>query len=118
MDSGMFYGIQQGSIAALQADSDWFEGLNAIYQKRRNKVEALATTLGTTFDPESVGMFVWAKLPEEENDAEAYIDRILYEKDVFITPGSIFGSQGARYIRFSLCVSEEKIQEALNRFQS
>ena len=118
MDSGMFYGIQQGAIAALQADSDWFEGLNAIYQKRRNKVEALATALETTFDPESVGMFVWAKLPEEENDAEAYIDRILYEKDIFITPGSIFGSQGARYIRFSLCVSEEKIQEALNRFQS
>ena len=118
MDSGMFYGIQQGAIVALQADSDWFEGLNAIYQKRRNKVEALATTLGTTFDPESVGMFVWAKLPQEENDAETYIDRILYEKDIFITPGSIFGSQGARYIRFSLCVSEEKIQEALNRFQS
>jgi LL-diaminopimelate aminotransferase len=118
MDSGMFYGIQQGAIAALQADLQWFEDLNTVYRKRRDKVEALATTLGTTFDPQSVGMFVWAKLPAEVSDAEAYIDRILYEKDIFITPGSIFGSQGAGYIRFSLCVPEEKIQEALNRMQS
>jgi aspartate/methionine/tyrosine aminotransferase len=118
MDSGMFYGIQQGAIAALQADPQWFEDLNTVYRKRRDKVEALATTLGTTFDSQSVGMFVWAKLPAEVSDAEAYIDRILYEKDIFITPGSIFGSQGAGYIRFSLCVPEEKIQEALNRMQS
>lgn len=118
MDSGMFYGIQQGAIAALQADTQWFEDLNTVYRKRRDKVEALATTLGTTFDSQSVGMFVWAKLPAEVSDAEAYIDRILYEKDIFITPGSIFGSQGAGYIRFSLCVPEEKIQEALNRMQS
>jgi aspartate/methionine/tyrosine aminotransferase len=118
MDSGMFYGIQQGAIAALQADPQWFEDLNTVYRKRRDKVEALATTLGTTFDSQSVGMFVWAKLPAEVPDAEAYIDRILYEKDIFITPGSIFGSQGAGYIRFSLCVPEEKIQEALNRMQS
>jgi LL-diaminopimelate aminotransferase len=118
MDSGMFYGIQQGAIAALQADPQWFEDLNTVYRKRRDKVEALATTLGTTFDSQSVGMFVWAKLPAEVSDAEAYIDWILYEKDIFITPGSIFGSQGAGYIRFSLCVPEEKIQEALNRMQS
>lgn len=118
MDSGMFYGIQQGAIAALQADTQWFEDLNTVYRKRRDKVEALATTLGTTFDSQSVGMFVWAKLPAEVSDAEAYIDRILYEKDIFITPGSIFGSRGAGYIRFSLCVPEEKIQEALNRMQS
>jgi LL-diaminopimelate aminotransferase len=114
----MFYGIQQGAIAALQADPQWFEDLNTVYRKRRDKVEALATTLVTTFDSQSVGMFVWAKLPAEVSDAEAYIDRILYEKDIFITPGSIFGSQGAGYIRFSLCVPEEKIQEALNRMQS
>ncbi len=118
MDSGMFYGIQQGAIAALNVESQWFEELNSIYRRRRTKVEALATQLGTTFDPQSVGMFVWAKLPKEAFDSEAYIDHILYKKNIFITPGTIFGSQGAGYIRFSLCVPEDTLQEALNRFQS
>lgn len=118
MDSGMFYGIQQGAIAALNIESQWFDELNSIYRRRRNKVEALATQLGTTFNPQSVGMFVWAKLPKEAFDSEAYIDHILYKKNIFITPGTIFGSQGAGYIRFSLCVPEDTLQEALNRFQS
>ena len=118
MDSGMFFGIQQGAIAALNADVSWFEGLNTIYRKRRKLVEKLATKLGAEFDPNSVGLFVWAKLPKGEIDAETFIDKILQHQYIFITPGTIFGSQGEGYIRFSLCVSEATIEEAIKRFES
>ena len=100
MDSGMFYGIQQGAIAALNAPSSWFHELNKVYKRRRVLVEELANLMDTTFDPNSVGMFVWAKLNDNSLSAEEYIDKILYEKDIFITPGTIFGSQGEGYIRF------------------
>ena len=118
MDSGMFYGIQQGAIAALNAPSSWFIELNATYRKRRSLIETLATSMNTTFDPNSVGLFVWAKLNDDRLTAEAYIDELLYEKDIFITPGTIFGSQGEGYVRFSLCVTEEQIQTAINRMQA
>ena len=118
MDSGMFYGIQQGAIAALNAPSSWFTELNATYRKRRSLIETLATSMNTTFDPNSVGLFVWAKLNDDRLTAEAYIDELLYEKDIFITPGTIFGSQGEGYVRFSLCVTEEQIQTAINRMQA
>ena len=118
MDSGMFFGIQQGAIAALNADVSWFQGLNTIYRKRRKLVEKLATKLGAEFDPNSVGLFVWAKLPKGEIDAETFIDKILQHQYIFITPGTIFGSQGEGYIRFSLCVPEATIEEAIKRFES
>jgi len=117
MDSGMFFGVQQGAIAALQAEKEWFDSLNAVYRSRRDKVETLATLVGTEFDTTSVGIFVWAKLPKGAVDATTYIDTLLHENDIFIAPGTIFGSQGEGYIRFSLCVTEEKIQEAINRMQ-
>lgn len=116
MDSGMFYGIQQGATAVLQEGASWFKKLNGIYDRRRLLVWELATKLGCKFDRKASGMFVWAKLPEGSGDAEAFIDDILYTKSIFITPGSIFGSQGSGYIRFSLCVSEDNIQEAISRF--
>lgn len=117
MDSGMFFGVQQGAIAALQAEKEWFDSLNAVYRSRRDKVETLATLVGTEFDTTSVGIFVWAKLPKGAVDATTYIDTLLHKNDIFIAPGTIFGSQGEGYIRFSLCVPEEKIQEAINRMQ-
>ena len=116
MDSGMFFGIQQGAIAALKMETSWFKNLNEIYRRRRNLVEKLASRLETKFDPTSKGLFVWARLPSGRLDSEAFIDKILNEKHVFITPGTIFGSQGEGYIRFSLCVSEQIIEEVLNRF--
>ena len=116
MDSGMFYGIQKGAITALQSAEDWFKNMNQVYRGRRNLIFELAETLGCTYDKSAVGMFVWAKLPEGSLTAEEFIDKILYEKDVFITPGTIFGSNGEGYIRFSLCVTEEKIREAKGRF--
>lgn len=117
MDSGMFYGIQKGAIKALQSTDDWYYDLNDVYRKRRKFIWQLAEKLGCTYDTKAVGMFVWAKLPKTVVSAEKFIDDILYEKDVFITPGTIFGSNGEGYIRFSLCVAEEKIKEAINRFE-
>jgi LL-diaminopimelate aminotransferase len=115
MDSGMFYGIQKGAIEALKLGKDWFESQNEIYTKRRNLIFKLAEKLNCTFDKNSVGLFVWAKLPEEVPFAEAFIDNLLTEKHLFVTPGTIFGSNGEGYIRFSLCVTEDKIQEAIER---
>ncbi|MBK0369292.1 pyridoxal phosphate-dependent aminotransferase [Flavobacterium agrisoli] len=116
MDSGMYYGIQKGAIAALKSDKSWFDEMNAIYAERRLLTEKLAEKLGCKVYKEGVGLFVWAKLPEGVESAEDFIDTILYEKHIFITPGTIFGSNGAGYIRFSLCVEVDKIEEAINRF--
>lgn len=118
MDSGMFYGVQQGAIVALNAPDSWFTELNNTYKKRRELIEELATLMNTTFDPKSVGMFVWAKLNDPSIAAEKFIDQILYEKDIFIAPGTIFGSQGEGYIRFSLCVNEDQIRTAINRMKA
>ncbi|MDO5607083.1 MAG: aminotransferase class I/II-fold pyridoxal phosphate-dependent enzyme [Capnocytophaga sp.] len=115
MDSGMFYPLQCGAVAALQSADSWYSHLNEMYAKRRNLIFKLADALGCTYDTTASGLFVWAKLPESVVSAEAYIDKILQEKHVFITPGSIFGSNGSRYIRFSLCTTEENIEEAIRR---
>ena len=114
MDSGMFYGIQKGAIAALNISSNWFQRINKIYQKRREIIWKIADKLECSYDQNSSGMFVWAKLPQGKN-AEAMVDHLLYDKDIFVAPGTIFGTKGEQYIRFSLCVSEEKIKEALDR---
>jgi LL-diaminopimelate aminotransferase len=116
MDSGMFYGIQMGAIAALQSGAEWFEALDRVYTKRRALMFQLADKLGCTYDTNAVGMFVWCKLPEGAGPSEEFIDQVLYDKDIFIAPGTIFGSNGEGYIRFSLCVTEEKIEEAIARF--
>lgn len=117
MDSGMFYGIQKGAIEALKLDKNWFDAQNAVYKKRKKLVIELAEKLNCEVDENSVGLFVWAKLPKSIQSAEAFIDKILIEKHIFITPGTIFGSNGNGYIRFSLCVSEEKIKEAIKRLR-
>jgi LL-diaminopimelate aminotransferase len=116
MDSGMFYGIQKGAIEALKLGKNWFDKQNEIYTRRRYLVFKLAEKLNCSFDKNSVGLFVWAKLPQGAESAETFIDKLLLEKYLFVTPGTIFGSKGEGYIRFSLCVDEEKIQEAINRF--
>ena len=118
MDSGMFFGLQQGAMAALAQGTAWFSELNATYRSRRELVWQLANALGTTFERDTAGMFVWAKLPEGALDSEAYIDALLEEHHIFIAPGTIFGTAGAGYVRFSLCVSEERIVEALKRIAS
>ena len=115
MDSGMFYGIQKGAIEALHLSDDWFDQQNKVYEERRALVFQLADTLDCTYDENSTGLFVWAKIPAGKTSEEV-TDAILYEKDIFITPGTVFGSQGEGYIRFSLCVSKEVINNAISRF--
>ncbi len=117
MDSGMFYGIQKGAIVALKSGKEWFEQLDAIYDERRKLMYELADILGCTYDVNAVGMFVWARLPDDAPDSETFIDEVLYQKDIFIAPGTVFGSNGEGYIRFSLCVKKEKIVEAIERFK-
>ena len=115
MDSGMFYGIQKGAIASLNLKKKWFKSLNEIYFKRREKVFELASKLNTSFDRKTSGLFVWAKLHEKVQSSEKFIDKILYNHNIFITPGSIFGSKGDRFIRLSLCTEEKLIEEAIKR---
>ncbi|KAB1157367.1 aminotransferase class I/II-fold pyridoxal phosphate-dependent enzyme [Tenacibaculum aiptasiae] len=115
MDSGMFYGIQKGAIEALQLSDDWFKSQNKEYEERRELIFKIADKLNCTYNKNSTGLFVWAKIPEGKTSEEV-TDMILYDKDIFITPGTVFGSQGEGYIRFSLCVSKEVINNALNRF--
>ena len=114
MDSGMFYGIQKGAIEALQLPDTWFTVQNKIYEERRVLIWKLADKLGATYNKNATGLFVWAKIPEGKK-AEEVTDAVLYDKDIFITPGTIFGSQGEGYIRFSLCVTTAKIKEAISR---
>jgi len=116
MDSGMFYGIQKGAIEALKSGKDWFDQLDSTYKARRELMFQLADKLDCSYDSNAVGMFVWAKLPEGSQCSEDFIDRILHEKNIFIAPGTIFGSNGEGYIRFSLCVTKSKIKEAIDRF--
>ena len=114
MDSGMFYGIQKGAIAALQLSDDWFLDQNKIYKERRDLVWKLADALDCSYDKNATGLFVWAKIPGGKKSEEV-TDSILYDKDIFITPGTVFGSQGEGYIRFSLCVTSAIIKEAIAR---
>ena len=114
MDSGMFYGIQKGAIEALNSSKNWFSDLNLIYAERRKLVWELATSLNCTFETNTSGMFVWAKLPPGLK-SDAFIDKILQEHHIFIAPGTIFGSNGEGYIRFSLCAPKETIKRAINR---
>ena len=117
MDSGMFYGIQKGAVAALKSGQSWFEHLDATYRRRRAGVFQIADRLGCSYDHKAVGMFIWARLPEGSPDSETYIDQLLHEKHLFVAPGTVFGSQGAGYIRFSLCVKDGDIKEALKRLE-
>ena len=116
MDSGMFLGLQKGAIAALGLGKSWFADQNENYNNRRKLIWKLAEKLGLSYDTKGSGLFVWCRLPDGKS-AEELVDWMLYEKNIFITPGKIFGSQGENYVRFSLCMPEFKILEAINRIK-
>lgn len=116
MDSGMFYGIQKGAIEALKCSDFWFASLNSVYQHRRELVWELATKLKCVFNKDAVGMFVWAQIPLFEN-SEDFVDKLLKKYNIFIAPGTVFGSQGEGYIRFSLCADAEAIKECIARIE-
>jgi aspartate/methionine/tyrosine aminotransferase len=110
----MFYGIQKGAIEALQCSKMWYVSLNSVYEQRRALIWKLAEALNCTYDQFASGLFVWAKLPPLVK-SEEFIDTVLKNNSIFITPGTIFGSNGEGYIRFSLCASTEEIEEAIAR---
>jgi len=114
MDSGMFYGIQKGAIEALKCSKLWYLSLNSVYEQRRELVWKLAEALNCTYDENATGLFVWAKLPPYLK-SEEFIETVLKNNHIFIAPGTIFGSNGEGYIRFSLCASTEDLEEAISR---
>ncbi len=118
MDSGMFLPIQLAAAKALSLGKEWHEEVNSIYLKRRNKVYELLEKIGCSFFKEQAGLFVWAKIPPRYDDGYALSDDLLYNSNVFITPGGIFGSAGNKYIRASLCLEEKKIEEAIKRIKN
>src|SRR5688572_1666092 len=115
MDSGMFLGLQHAAVEALKSGDSWFDELNKIYARRKNAACELLERLGCTYAEKQSGLFVWAKAPDHIADVEKWIDEILYGTKVFITPGFIFGDAGQRYIRISLCCTEQMLHEALTR---
>lgn len=115
MDSGMFLPVQLAAAKALQLGKEWYDGINAIYAKRREKVFELLTVLNCDYSKTQVGMFVWAKIPQNYKNGYELSDHVLYHSNVFITPGGIFGKAGDGYIRVSLCGSIEKFEEAIKR---
>lgn len=115
IDSGQFKPMMLAAAQALQVSGEWYSGMNEIYRKRRRIAEEIMHDLDCTFDPKQSGMFLWGKIPDKYESGGELADEILYRKNVFITPGFIFGSNGNRYIRISLCCKEEKLREALRR---
>lgn len=119
IDSGTFRPLQLAAAQAYQNSDEWHWQANIeTYARRRRLAEEIMTTLGCTFDPTQVGMFLWGRIPDHYDDVEQLTERVLHEARVFITPGFIFGSNGQRYIRISLCAKEERFQEALRRISA
>jgi len=114
MDSGMFYPLQVGAISALNQSNDWLLSLNNIYTSRRKLVWKLADKLGCSYSKNSSGLFVWAKINQNINSID-FINNLLEKHQIFVTPGSIFGSNGEGYIRLSLCSNEQEIIKAIER---
>ena len=117
VDSGMFLPIQHAAIAALKSAEKWHQERNDIYRERRDWAMKIFSKLGFNSRPDQVGLFLWAKAPENISNVENHVDEILQKAGVFLTPGFIFGSEGQRYLRCSLCAPVERLKEALARME-
>ena len=117
MDSGMFLPVQLAAAKALTLGKEWHDEVNKVYRERRNKVFDLLELLNCKFSKEQAGLFVWAKIPSTYKDGFALSDDVLYDSNVFITPGGIFGDAGEKYVRVSLCAPVEKFEEAIKRLR-
>lgn len=115
MDSGMFLGMQMAAIEALGNPETWYDTVNTVYSKRRVIVEQIMDLLGADYDRAQVGLFLWGRIPDSIASCEDYVEEILNKTHVFITPGFIFGENGQRYIRISLCATEQRLMEAKER---
>ena len=118
IDSGQFKPMQLASVAALSHSDEWHAEMNKIYAERRVWAEKIMNLLNCRFDENQVGLFVWGKLPDEASGSEEFINDILYNSNVFITPGFIFGSNGERFIRISLGSSVDLLKEAYTRIEN
>jgi aspartate/methionine/tyrosine aminotransferase len=118
MDSGMFLAMQMAAVEALNNPESWYDTVNTVYVRRRKIVEEIMEILNCRYEKSQVGLFVWGGIPDEIINCEKYIEEILNKIHVFITPGFIFGKNGERYIRISLCATEEKLTEAKNRIKN
>ncbi len=118
IDSGTFRAIQLAAATAYQNDDMWHQKFNVeVYRERRGIAEQIMDSLGCVFDHRQVGMFLWGRIPDGYGHVEELTEKVLNEAHVFITPGFIFGKNGERYIRISLCAKKEKMQEALERIR-
>lgn len=117
VDSGMFLGLQQAAVKALQNPPEWHEEQNQIYKRRRLVADKIVQALNCSYNPGQTGMFVWAKVPDTLQSVEKLVDYLLYQQHIFLTPGFIFGKKGERYIRISLCMPESLLEEALQRVE-
>ncbi len=117
MDSGMFLSTQEAASTALRLPKSWYVGLNEVYVRRKLLAEQILQLLDCRFEDNQQGMFLWAKIPDFEPNAEVFADKILDKCRVFVPPGSIFGSNGNRFIRISLCSPEEKLNRAIDRIK-
>lgn len=117
VDSGMFRAMQIAAATALDANKDWYDGNNSNYRNRQHLAGEIMHELNCSYNEHQVGMFLWGKIPNEYEKVEDLTEKILHEAHVFITPGFIFGSNGSRYIRLSLCCKEDKLKEALRRIR-
>lgn len=115
IDSGQFKPVMLAAIKALEAGPEWYDALNAEYGHRRQMAEEVMRALGCTFDPQQRGMFLWGRIPDDATSGEAVADATLRDARVFITPGFIFGKNGDRYVRISLCATVEALDEARRR---
>lgn len=115
VDSGQYLPMMKAAAKALTLEQDWIEEVNKEYAERRKIAEKIMSELGCSFDPKQQGLFLWGRIPESVANVEEFTDKILYEARVFLTPGFIFGSNGDRYIRISLCATQERLEEALRR---
>jgi aspartate/methionine/tyrosine aminotransferase len=117
MDSGMFLGLQHAAVEALNSGPEWFDTLNATYRQRQQVATKIMGVLGCNCAEHQSGLFLWGRAPVPAPDVEAWLNRVLHETGVFITPGFIFGNNGRQFIRLSLCATEAKLNEALQRLQ-
>ena len=117
IDSGQFKPLMLAAVKGLQVDAEWYDTLNSVYASRRAVAEEIMRELGCRFDETQRGMFLWGRIPDDEASSGALADKVLYDARVFITPGFIFGSNGERYVRISLCATEENMRRALDRIK-
>ncbi|MCX6256204.1 MAG: aminotransferase class I/II-fold pyridoxal phosphate-dependent enzyme, partial [Bacteroidia bacterium] len=115
MDSGMFLPLQMAAVEALNNPETWYDKVNEVYIERRKTSESIMDLLGCRFSKDQSGLFVWGRLPDKIESCEIFVEEILNKAHVFLTPGFIFGSQGERYVRISLCADNERLKEAKKR---